>query len=77
MICFHPFPVSIIDSLTKNNRMKDWEDDSVVPCDMRIPPLVNGKIHKRIVQQAMLYEMKRVPMASMKKLVGTEMKMCR
>ena len=32
--------------------MKQLEDDSGVPCDMRIPPLVNGKIHKRIVQQA-------------------------
>ena len=45
--------------------MKQLEDDS----DMRIPPLVNGKIHKRIVQPAMLYEMKIAPMASMKKLV--------
>ena len=47
--------------------MKQLEDDSGVPCDMRIPPLVNGKIHKRIVQQAMLYDMKITPMASMKK----------
>ena len=48
-----------------------------VPCDMMIPPLVNGNIHKRIVQPAMLYVVKTAPMASMKKLVGTEMKMCR
>ena len=57
--------------------MKQLEDDSAVPCDMRIPPLVNGKIHKRIVQQAMLYEMKTTPIASTKKMVGTEMNMCR
>ena len=57
--------------------MKQLEDDSGVPCDMRIPPLVNGTIHKRIVQQALLYEMKTAPMASMKKLVGTEIDMCR
>ena len=42
--------------------MKQLEDDSGVLCDMRIPPLVNGKIHKRIVQQAMLYEMKTTEM---------------
>ena len=32
--------------------MKQLEDDVGVPCDMRMPPLVNGNIHKRIVQQA-------------------------
>ena len=57
--------------------MKQLEDDSGVPCDMRMPPLVSGKIHKRIVLPAMLYEMKTAPMASMKKLVGTEMNMSR
>ena len=77
MICFRPFPVStIIEQVNKRTQlvwMKQLEDDAGVPCDMTIPPLVNGNIHKRIVQQAMLYEMKTEPMASMKKLVGTDM----
>ncbi len=57
--------------------MKQLEDDSGVPCDMRIPPLVNGKIHKMIVKPGMLYELKTAPMASMKKLAGREMNMSR
>ena len=48
-------------------------------CDMSIPHHVNGTIHMRIVQPAMLYEMETVSMDSshMKKLVRTDMKMCR
>ena len=61
--------------------MKQREEDCRVPCDMRIPPHVNGTIHKRIVQPVMLYEMETVSMASwelaMKKLEGTEVKICR
>ena len=40
---------------------------------------VNGKLHKRIDQPAILYETKTMPMGSshMKKLEGTEMNMCR
>ena len=60
--------------------MKQLEEDFSVPCDMRIPPRhVNGKIHKRIVQPAMLHEMETLLMASshVKKLEGTEMTMCR
>ncbi len=51
----------------------------MVPCDIRILPNDNGKIHKMIVQPAILHEMETVPMASshMKKLEGIEMKMCR
>ena len=39
----------------------------------------NGKLHKMIDQPAILYETKTMPMGSshMKKLEGTEMKMCR
>ena len=59
--------------------MKQLEEHFGVLGDMRIPPHVNGNIHKRIVQPAMLYEMETVPMASshMKKLEGTEAKLCR
>ena len=46
--------------------------------DTRMPPHVKGKIHSIIVQPAMLYGMKTVPMTSahVKKLEVTEMKMC-
>ena len=46
---------------------------------MRVPPHVQGKIHKMIVQPAMLYGMETVPVTSshVKKLEVTEMKMCR
>ena len=59
--------------------MKQLEEDFGVTCDMRIPPHVNGKIHKRIVQPAMLFEMEKLPMPSshVKKLEGIKMKMCR
>ena len=39
--------------------MKQLEEDFGVACDMRIPLHVNGKIHKRIVQPAMLFEMEK------------------
>ena len=44
-----------------------------------LPPHVKGKIHKMIVQPAMLHGMETVPMTSshVKKLEVTEMKMCR
>ena len=46
---------------------------------MRVPPHGQGKIHKMIVQPAMLYGMETVPVTSshVKKLEVTEMKMCR
>ena len=52
---------------------------SGVLCDKRVPPHVEGKIHKTIVQPAMLYGMETVPVTSshVKKLEVTEMKMCR
>ena len=52
---------------------------SGVLCDKRVPPLDKGKIHKMIVQPAMLYGMETVPVTSshLKKLEVTEMKMCR
>ena len=51
---------------------------SGVLCDKRAPPHVKGKIHKMIVQPAMMYGMETVPMTSsnVKKLEVTEMKMC-
>ena len=52
---------------------------SGVLCDKRVPPHVKGKIHKMIVQPAMLYGMETVPVTSshVKQLEVTEMKMCR
>ena len=52
---------------------------SNVLCDKIVPPHVKGKIHKMIVQPAMLYRMDIVPMTSshVKKLEVKEMKMCR
>ena len=52
---------------------------SGVKCDKRVPPHVKGKIHKLIVQPAMLYGMETVPVTSshVKKLEVTYMKMCR
>ena len=57
----------------------NWRKMSGVLCDKRVPPHVNGKIHKMIVQPAMLYGMETVPVTSsqVKKLEVTEMKMCR
>ena len=56
-----------------------WRKMSGILCDKRVPPHVKGKIHKMIVQPAMLYGMETVPVTSshMKKLEVTEMKMCR
>ena len=50
-----------------------------VLCDKRVPPHVKEKIHKTIVQPAMLYGMETVPVTSSheKKLEVTAMKMCR
>ena len=57
----------------------NWRKMSGVLCDKRIPPRVKGKIHKMIVQPAMLYGMETVPVTTshVKKLEVTEMKMCR
>ena len=57
----------------------NWRKMSGILCDKRVPPHVKGKIHKMIVQPAMLYGMETVPMTSsrVKKLEVTEMKMCR
>ena len=57
----------------------NWRKMSGVLCDKRVPPHVKGKIHKMIVQRAMLYGMETVPVTSsqVKKLEVTEMKMCR
>ena len=52
---------------------------SGVFCDKRTPPTVKGKIHKMVVQSAMLYGMETVPLCTRdtKRLEVTEMKMCR
>ena len=52
---------------------------SGVLCDKRVPPHVKGKMHKMVVQPAMLCGRDPVPMTSshVKKLGVTEMKMCR
>ena len=57
----------------------NWRNMSGVLCDKRVPPHVKGKIHKSIVQPAMLYGMETVPITSshVNKLEVTEMKMCR
>ena len=47
--------------------MRQLEDDFGVPCDITIPPNVNGNIHNRIVQPAMLYEMETEPMEDQSK----------
>ena len=56
-----------------------WRKMSGILCDKRVPPHVKGKIHKTIVQPAMLYGMETVSVTSshVKKLEVTEMKMCR
>ena len=60
-------------------RWNNWGKMSGVLCDKRVPPHVKGKIHKMIVQPAMLYGMEAVSMTRyhVKKLEVTEMKMCR
>ena len=52
---------------------------SGVLCNKRVPPHVKVKIHKMIVQPAMLYGMETVPVTSshVRKLEVTEMKMFR
>ena len=57
----------------------NWRKMSGVLCDKRAPQHVKGKIHKTIVQPAMLYGMETVPVTSshVKKLEVTELKMCR
>ena len=57
----------------------NWMKMSDVLCDKRVPPHVKGKIHKMIVQPAMLHGMETVPMTSshVKKLEVAEMKMRR
>ena len=59
--------------------MEQLEEDVSILCDKRVPPHVKGKIHKMIVQPAMLYGMETVQVTSshVKKLEVTEMKMCR
>ena len=56
----------------------NWRKMSGALCDKRVPPHLKGKIHKMIVQPAMLYGMETVPVTSshVKKLEVTEMKMC-
>ena len=51
---------------------------SGVLCDRRVPPHVKEKIHKMIIQPAMLYGMETVSVTSsnVKKLEVTEIKMC-
>ena len=42
----------------------NWRKMSGVLCDKRVPPHVKGKIHKTIVQPAILYGMETVPVTS-------------
>ena len=57
----------------------NWMKMSGVLCDNRIYIQVPPKLHKMIVQPAMLYGIKTVPMtrSQVKKLEVTEMKMSR
>ena len=57
----------------------NWMKMSGVLCDKRVPPHVKRKIHKIIVQPAMLYLMETISMTSshVKNLDVAEMKMCR
>ena len=57
----------------------NWRKMSGILCDKRVQPHVKGKIHKTIVQPAMVYGMETVLVTSshVKKLEVTEMKMCR
>ena len=57
----------------------NWRKMAGVLYDKRVPQHVKGKIHKMIVQPAMLYGMETVPVTSshVKKLEVTDMKMCR
>ena len=57
----------------------NWRKMSGVLCDKRVPPHVKGKIHKMIVQPAMLYGMETVPVTSshVKEREVKDMKMCR
>ncbi|XP_047499085.1 uncharacterized protein LOC125045702 [Penaeus chinensis] len=52
---------------------------SGVLCDRKVPPRVKGKIHRTVVQPAMLYGMETVPLSisDTKGLEVAEMKMCR
>ena len=56
-----------------------WNNWMKMSGDKRVPPHVKGKIHKTIVQPAMLYVMETVPVTSshVNKLEVTEMEMCR
>ena len=57
----------------------NWRKMSGVLCDKRVPPHVKGKIDNMVVQPAMLYGIKTVPVTSpyVKKREVTGMKMCR
>ena len=60
-------------------RWNNWRKRSGVLCDKGVPTHFKGKIHKMIIQPAMLYWMETVPVTSshVKKLEVAEMKMCR
>ena len=55
-----------------------WGKMSGVLCDKRVPPHGKGKMHKMIVQPAMVHGMETVPVtrSHVKKVEVTEMKMC-
>ena len=62
--------------------MKQLDDDFGVPCEYRVPNMLMGSSTRGMISQlqaCILYETKTMPMGSshMKKLEGTEMKMCR
>ena len=44
--------------------MKQLGKMSGILCDSSVPPIVKGKMHKMIVQPAMVYGMETVPMTS-------------
>ena len=52
----------------------NWTKMSSVLCDKRVPQHVKGKIHKIIVQPAMLYGMETMPVtiSHVKKLAGSD-----
>jgi len=56
-----------------------WKKMTGILCDKRIPPKLKGRIHKTVVQPAMLYGLETVPLSTRdtKRMEVAEMKMCR
>ncbi|XP_047501618.1 uncharacterized protein LOC125047457 [Penaeus chinensis] len=56
----------------------NWKKMAGVMCDKRVPARVKGKIHRTVIQSAMLYGLETVPQTkATRRLEVAEMKMCR